>query len=180
MLRLVVGEDGFNDETQEFIVIDPVVVDFEHSLVSLSKWESEYQKPFLSSVERTNAEIFGYVKAMVVTPGVGQETLVNLSDDQIKELQQYIDSPQSATTFGVMPQANKGRGETITAELIYYWMVAFKIPFECETWHLNRLFALIRICNIKNSKPEKRSQHDMAVERQRLNAERRARLGTKG
>jgi hypothetical protein len=180
MLRILVGEEGFNDDTNEFVTMNPVVLELEHSLVSLSKWESRFMKPFLSAREHTPEEIWGYIESMVLNVDVDPETVRKINVRDLDRVQKYIDSPQSATTFGVMPEPNKGRGETITAELIYYWMVAFTIPWEAETWHLNRLFSLIRICNIKNSKPQKQSPHESAAQRARINKERRERLGTRG
>lgn len=180
MLSIIVGEEGFNQTTQTFEVIDPITLELEHSLVSLSKWEAKHQKPFLSGEKKSREEMYSYIEGMIVNPkNPPKEILEKLSVENISEIQEYIDSPQSATTFGRMPN-RRGLGEVITSELIYYWMVAFTIPFECQYWHLNRLFALVRICNIKNSKPEQRSSHDAAVERARLNAERRERLGTRG
>lgn len=181
MLRLIIsGDEVFNEETNEFSPIeDDVVMDLEHSLISLSKWESEYQKPFLSSGKKTAEEIMGYIKAMVVTPNVNLDSLYRCPKQSIDKIQQYIDSTQSATTFGTLP-STRGPGEIITSELIYYWLVAYTIPFECQYWHLNRLFSLIRICNNKNSKPEKMSRRELAERNARLNAERRAELGTKG
>lgn len=180
MLTITIeGDEYFNHETEEFETPDLVVLDLEHSLVSLSKWESEFQKPFLASTEKTSEEIFGYIKAMVVSPKVGLDVLHRMTTKNIEEIQRYMDSTQSATTFGTMPE-RRGPGETITSELIYYWMIAFNIPFECEHWHLNRLFALIRICNIKNSKPKKMSRHEIAERNRELNAKRRAELGTSG
>jgi hypothetical protein len=78
-----------------------------------------------------------------------------------------------------MPE-RRGPGEVITSELIYYWIVSFNIPFECQYWHLNRLFSLIRICNIKNSKPKKVSRMELAQRNRELNAARKAKLGTSG
>lgn len=181
MLRLVIpGDEAFNEKTSEIVPAGPdTEIDLEHSLASLSKWESEYQKPFLSTVKKTPEEIFSYLKAMVVTPGLDSELLLKLPKTEIDKVQAYIDSPQSATTFGLLPET-KGPGETITSELIYYWMVAYNIPWEAQTWHLNRLFSLVKICNIKNSKPKKINQREAAQQRARLNAERRAKLGTKG
>lgn len=180
MLRIIVeGDENFDEEKQEFLNVEDVVLDLEHSLLSLSKWESKYQKPFLSSNNKSSEEMFGYLAAMIMTPNVESDVLYRCSQDTIDRIQEYIDSPQSATTFGMMPE-RKGPGEIITAELIYYWMVAFNIPFECETWHLNRLFALIRICNIKNSKPKRIPKHEMAMRNRELNAQRRAQLGTSG
>lgn len=180
MLRLVIPGDEFYDESTEiFETVDDVVLELEHSLVSLSKWESIYQKPFLSSESKTPEEIFGYLEAMIVTEGVDVSSLYRCSQEDLDRVQEYIDSSQSATTFGHMPE-RRGAGEVITSELIYYWMVAFTIPFECQYWHINRLFALIRICNIKNSKPKKMSRHEIAMRNRELNEKRRAELNTKG
>jgi hypothetical protein len=107
------------------------------------------------------------------------DVLNRASQENIDEIQEYIDSSQSATTFGQMPE-RRGPGEVITSELIYYWIVSFNIPFDCERWHLNRLFALIRICNIKNSPPKKMSRTEVALRNRDLNAKRKAELGTSG
>lgn len=183
MLSIVVGEEGFDEASQEFVIVEPITLVLEHSLVSLSKWESIHQKPFLTGEQKTREEVFSYIECMILSPENSRgEILQKLSVENIQEIQKYIDSPQTATTF-YDPPGRGGRPEQITAELIYYWMVAYTIPFECENWHLNRLFALVRICNIKNSQPEKptrQQSHNAAVERARLNAERRKSLGTRG
>jgi hypothetical protein len=180
MLKLIIeGDESFNEETSTFETFDSVVIELEHSLISLSKWESKYQKPFLSSTEKTTEEIFGYLQAMIITPDMDPDIMYRCSQNDITKIQQYIDSSESATTFGTMPE-RRGPGEVITSELIYYWLVAFNIPFECQYWHLNRLFSLIRICNIKNSKPTKMSRHEIAQRNQELNARRRAELNTPG
>lgn len=173
------GDELFNDETQEFSTVGDVVVTLEHSLLSLSKWESKYNKPFLSPDRKSTEEIFGYIKCMVIDQNLDLDVLRRLSQENVDQIQEYIDSSQSATTFGAMPE-RRGPGEVITAELIYYWMVAFTIPFETEKWHLNRLFALIRICNVKNQKPKKMAKHEVAQQYRDLNAKRRAELGTTG
>lgn len=181
MLRIIIeGDESYNEETNTFETVGDVVLDLEHSLFSLSKWESKYQKPFLSSQQKTQEEIFGYLKAMIVTPDVDPDVLYRCSQKNINQIQEYIDSSQSATTFGVMPE-RRGPGEVITSELIYYWIVSFNIPFDCQYWHLNRLFALIRICNIKNSKgAQKMSRNELAARNRDLNAKRRAELGSTG
>lgn len=179
MLRLVLGDEFFNEETQEFEIPNQVVVDLEHSLISLSKWESDYQKPFLGVGEKTSEEIFGYLKAMIISPNVDPDVLYTCTQSTIDKIQAYIDSSQSATTFGTMPE-RRGPGETITSELIYFWMVSYNIPFECQHWHLNRLFALIRICNIKNTPPKKMSRNEIAQRNRELNERRKQELGTKG
>lgn len=180
MLRIIIeGDETYNEETNTFETIGDVVLDLEHSLISLSKWESKYQKPFLSSEEKAPEEIFGYLKAMIVTPDVDPDILYRCSQKNINIIQEYIDSSQSATTFGSMPE-RRGPGEVITSELIYYWIVSFQIPFDCQYWHLNRLFSLIRICNIKNSTGKKMSRNDLAARNRDLNAKRRAELGSTG
>lgn len=180
MLRIIIeGTETFNQETQTFDTFDDVIVDLEHSLISLSKWESKYQKPFIVLEKKTTEETFDYLKAMVVTPNLDPDILYRCSQKNIDMIQEYIDSTQSATTFGEMP-GRRGPGEVITSELIYYWMVAFNIPFECEHWHLNRLFSLIRICNIKNSKPKQMSRNELAQRNAELNAKRKEQLNTTG
>jgi len=182
MLTIIVqtGAELFDEETGLFFndTEGDVVLELEHSLVSLSKWESKFQKPFLGKDEKTAEEILGYVEMMILSP-FPPNIIQKLSQTNISEINEYIESKQSATTFGKMPE-RRSRGETITSELIYYWLVAFNIPFECQHWHLNRLFALIRICNIKQSKPEKRSKNEIARERRELNEQRKAQLGTAG
>lgn len=180
MLTIIIGEEElFDESTNEFISNGGQVVELEHSLISLSKWESIHQKPFLSSGEKTPDEILSYILCMIISPVGNSEILLQLTQDNLDRINAYIESKESATTFGMMPD-HKGRGETITSELIYYWLTAFNIPWEAETWHLNRLFSLIRICNVKNSKPKKMSASEVAARNRELNARRKAELGTKG
>lgn len=181
MLTLIIEkQEFFDEETQEFYEVPETVLQLEHSLVSLSKWESKFKKPFLNDSEKTNEELLAYVGHMIVSDFFDYRVLLSLNNSHMEAINEYINSPESATTFGEMPKTQKRRGEVITSELIYYWLVAFNIPFECETWHLNRLFALIRICNIKNSPPKKMSRHEIASRNRELNAARRAKYGTTG
>ena len=155
MLKLLLDqEETFNNETQEFETLEPIVLELEHSLISLSKWESRFEKPFLDSSAKSREEVFSYIQDMILDDDVPEDVLSRLSASDIERIKTYIDSSQSATTFGDMPKRG-GSGERITSELIYYWMVAFNVPFECQYWHLNRLFSLIRICNIKQSPPKR-------------------------
>lgn len=176
---LIEGQEFYDEDENEFSSIGDVELEMEHSLISLSKWESKHQKPFLAKDTKTTEETYDYLKFMIVTPGIDRDVVHKCSRKNIEMIQSYIDSSQSATTFGIMPE-NRGQGEVITSELIYYWMVAFTIPWEAETWHLNRLFSLIRICNIKNSKPKKMSHADLSIRNRELNAKRKAELGTSG
>lgn len=180
MLTIYVeGDEIFNEKTSEFSTSPGFILCFEHSLVSLSKWESKYQVPFLSTPEQTQEQLLDYLAFMLV--GDSDPKLIPLlSSDNLVTIKNYIESQQSATTFGHLPSEKAYRGEIITAELIYYWMVAFTIPFECETWHINRLFALIRICNIKNSTGKSMPKGEAARRNRELNEKRRAELGTSG
>jgi len=169
----------FDDESQEFTTKDDVTLELEHSLVSLSKWESRHEKPFLGKTEKTSDEVLDYIKCMVLTPNVPDQVFSKFSEENFTEINDYIEARMTATWFNEVPGAPKSR-DVITAELVYYWMVVFQIPFECETWHLNRLFTLIRICNVKQSKPKKMSRSEIAARNRELNAQRRAQLGTSG
>lgn len=182
MLRILVpGEEHFDEESEEFTESEEFILELEHSLISLSKWESIHQTPFLGPGERTDAQTLSYIECMILNPIYPSNIVRRLSGDNFETINNYIQSKESATTFGEMPE-RKGRNEIISSELIYYWMVAFQIPFEVETWHLNRLFSLIRICNIKNQ-PEKKqrmSRAEIARRNRDINERRKAELGTRG
>lgn len=183
MLTLILeAEEAWNSKTEEFEALPEIKLTLEHSLVSLSKWESKFEKPFLTKEPKTTAETLGYIEAMILSPEISPGVIFRFSKSQIDLVNEYIEAKMTATTFGELPEQgrNRARPETITSELIYYWMVAFNIPFEVEQWHLNRLFALIRICNVKNSKPKRMSKADLARRNRELNDERRRRLGTAG
>lgn len=173
------GEEVFDEKTNEFRSTKKQEISMEHSLVALSKWESKYNKPFLSQTPKTGDETRDYIFYMIKTPGVKMESLFSLSDKHVQEINDYVSSDQSATTFGDMP-ARGGANEVITSELIYYWMVAFNIPWDCQKWHINRLFALIRICNIKQNPNKKMPRHEVAARNAELNAKRKAEFNTNG
>lgn len=180
MLNITVGgTESFDEATHAFITSDEVDLQLEHSLVSLSKWESEFEKPFLGNEEKTAEELVGYIKAMTVTPKVPEEVYLELTKENFDAINEYINAKMTATWFNDAPGAPKSR-EVITAELIYYWLTVFNIPFEVETWHLNRLFTLIRICNVKSAKPKKMSRSEMAARNRQLNEQRRQQHKTSG
>lgn len=180
MLQIVVaGTELYDEVTETFSTVNDVTLELEHSLISLSKWEAKTNKPFLGPGGKTPEDVISYIQAMILTPNPPANITDRLSDANIKEIQAYIDSQQSATTFNDRPNSAK-RSEIITAELIYYWMIGFVIPFECQYWHLNRLFALIRVCNVKNTPGKMMPKHEIAQRNRELNAQRRAELGTRG
>lgn len=181
MLTITVkGEERWDEESEVFVHPEAFELQLEHSLVSLSKWESEFKKPFLGPGEKTNEEALAYIHHMVVGTYIPREALNLLSQENVDEIQEYISSEPTATWFFELQPEPKS-GETITSELIYYWMAAFQIPFQpAESWHLSRLFTLIRIANVKNSKPKPMSKAEVYARNKRLNAERRKQLGTSG
>lgn len=181
MLRLNVQltQEGWNEETEEFVEAKTQVLDLEHSLVSISKWESKWHKSFIHTKNLTREETLDYVKYMTLTKNVKPEVYDHLSDDDYIQIRNYIDNPMTATTFTEDKNAKNNR-EIVTAELIYYWMIALNIPFECQKWHLNRLLTLIRVCNIKNQPPKKMGKQATLNQYASLNAARKAKMNTKG
>jgi hypothetical protein len=180
MLTITVGAiDVYDESSSQFVVQGGLELQLEHSLVSLSKWESEFEKPFLGKNDKTSEEVLNYVRCMILSPNPPEDFLQRLSKENLEAINAYIDRKMTATWFSDQP-GPPGSREVITSELVYYWMTVFQIPFECETWHLNRLFTLIRICNIKQAKPKKMSRGEAAARNRELNAQRKAQLGTKG
>lgn len=181
MLKLIVevSEEYFDEDAGVFVKPDTVEIELEHSLVTLSKWESEFEKPFLGREEKTAEEIMGYVRHMIQTPDLPPDILDRLSDENIQQINAYIDRKMTATWFNEPKTASRNR-EQITSELIYYWLVSYEIPWVVENWHLNRLFTLIKVFNVKNEKPKKISAQEAAKQRAELNARRKAQMGTNG
>lgn len=180
MLRITIpASEGWDEGKQEFVYFKAQTLQLEHSLVSLSKWESKWNKPFISSKEKTFEEIIDYIKCMTITQNVNPEVYGRLTAKIIKEINEYIGAPMTATTFSNEPKGGRNR-EQSTSELIYYWMIAYNIPFECQKWHLNRLLTLIHVCEIKSQKPKKMSKSEIMSRNAALNAARRKQLNTKG
>lgn len=168
----------FNDLTQEFIETKAQTIQLEHSLVSISKWESKWNKPFLANNDKSIAETLDYIRCMTITQNVNPDVYRRLSRSNIEDINNYIDAPMTATTFS---DNKSGRSrEIVTSELIYYWMISLNIPMECQRWHLNRLLTLIRVCNVKNTPPKKMSRREIMNRNAALNAARRKQLNSKG
>lgn len=181
MLRIIVPlQEGFNEETHEFVTSESRELDLEHSLVSASKWESKYEKPFLADDKKTTEQTLDYVRMMILTEDVPDEVIESLSEENLKAINEYINSKQTATWFTELRKEDGKPQETITAEIIYYWMIALNVPFECQYWHLNRLLTLIRVCNIKNAPKEKMSKGEQLRNQRALNAMRRQQTGSRG
>lgn len=182
MLQIAIPSIEYYDSVRnEFFTVKGQVIQLEHSLVSISKWESKWNKPFLSKEQKTVEEFLDYVRCMTLTQNVNPMLYQNINPDISKQIMDYIEAPMTATTFHDYPGApRRGSSEIITSELIYYWMVALQIPFECQKWHFNRLMTLIRVCNIKNSPKKKMSRNEIFSRNAALNAARRGKMGSAG
>ena len=176
----VPASEQWDENNQCFIYGDDYTLQLEHSLISLSKWEAKWKKPFISKGNLSNEEILDYIKCMTITQNVPEDVYLRLTLDNYTEVRKYIEDPMTATWFSNTEEKGKLNNEQVTAELIYYWMIALQIPFECQKWHLNRLITLIRVCNIKNAPPKKMSRTEIARRNAELNAKRRAALNSRG
>jgi len=180
MLQITIPSvELFDDEHNQFIYSKEQTIQLEHSLVSLSKWESKWCKPFLTKGNKTTDETIDYIRCMTLTQNVDPISYSFTNQSIIDKITDYIDAPMTATTFR-KDNRKLNNNETVTSELIYYWMISFNIPFECQKWHLNRLLTLINVCNIKNQPTKKLSAKEIAIRNRGLNETRKAQLNTKG
>lgn len=180
MLKITIPAQELYDEARgEFVYINEQHLQLEHSLVSLSKWESKWHKPFISSEEKTQEETIDYIRCMTITQNVDPMVYDFIPNNVLQEVGDYIKNPMTATTI---TEHNKpaGKREIPTSELIYYWMITLGIPFECQKWHLNRLLTLIRVCNIKAESEKKMSRADTMKSNAALNAARRKKFNSRG
>lgn len=179
MLKIKVpyGDDFFDEITEEFIVGEYELT-LEHSLASLSKWEAITEKPFISREEKSGQDLLEYIKAMTLTENVPDDVYEGMTSGNVEVINAYINSRQSATWFGE-EKAQQSR-EIVTAELIYYWMIALNIPLECQYWHLNKLLTLIRVCNEKNQPEKELTPAEIAARNRALNEARRAEMKSRG
>lgn len=178
MLDIVIPSTEYYDESKnEFIQTKEYRLRLEHSLVSLSKWEAKWNKPFLSEDNKTIEETIDYIKCMTLTQNIDDSVYKNIGDDSIEKVNDYISESMTATTIKKESGNSK---EIVTSEIIYYWMISLNIPLECQKWHLNRLLTLINVCSIKSQPPKKMSASEIARRNKDLNNQRRKKLNTKG
>ena len=182
MLKITIpAVELYDEKTNRFYVNSkPQTLALEHSLVSISKWESKWHKPFLTDTEKTTEEAIDYVRCMTLTQNVDPEVYKFLTAENFRDVNAYIEDPMTASWVTEPQGANKRSSEVITSELIYYWMIALNIPVEFQKWHLNRLLMLIKVCNAKNAPDKKMSRGDILRRNRALNAARRKAMGSRG
>lgn len=169
----------YDEETERFIIVPETTLKLEHSLISLSKWESKWHKPFLDGKEKTAEEIIDYVKSMTIDSKVDPLVFACLTEENMRDINDYMENPMTATWFNENKPTSSRK--ISTSEVIYSQMIKAGVPFECEKWHLNRLMTLIRVCAIENLSGEKKMSKGEVIQQNRdLNAARRAALKSKG
>lgn len=182
MLQITVpGYEYYDEKNNRFGQTETTMLTLEHSLISLSKWEEKWRIPFLGKDEKTMEQCIDYVRCMTLTKNVDPMVYNGLTIENFNTINNYIEAPMTATWFNDKDNPRFNR-EVITAEIIYYWMIALNIPFECQKWHLNKLMTLVRVCNIKNTphKSTKGNRQAMMNQRSALNRARRERMHSSG
>lgn len=182
MLKITVpGVEKWDEERQEFISSKETDLRLEHSLVSVSKWESKWHKYFIGNNDLTREMLLDYIRCMTLDQNVDPDVYYALDENTINKIVDYIKDSHTATWFREDGPVSKSNSRILTSELIYYWMVALQIPFECQKWHLNRLLTLIRVCNEENSQSDKKmSQSEIMRRNREINEQRRKTLKTRG
>lgn len=182
MLKITIPDQhGWNPVTEEFVDVKGTSLILEHSLVSLQKWESKWHKPYLGKTEKSSEEIIDYIRCMTITQNVDPSVYNYIPREEIERIAKYIDDPMTATTFSNGgPAGRRGSSEIVTAEVIYYWMIALNIPMEYRKWHLNQLLTLIRVCEIKQDPGKKMGRGELNARNRALNAQRRAKMHSRG
>lgn len=180
MLQITIPSvERFDERTNEFVSIKGQTLQLEHSLVSLSKWESKWHIPFLGNEDKTFEQTIDYIRCMTITQNVNPSVFDGLTNEIIMKVTDYINDSMTATWFTEEKKKTNSK-EVITAELIYYWMIALNIPMECQKWHLNRLITLIKVCSIKQEPEKKMSKKDLMARNRALNAARKSKLNSRG
>lgn len=181
MLHITIpAGEAYNERTNEFISVKEQTLALEHSLVSISKWEAKWRKPFLGTESKTRAEMIDYIRCMTLTQNVDPDVYNFITPQNIEEISTYIEAPMTATWFNEREGRGKHNNEIVTSEIIYYWMVSFNIPVEFQKWHLNRLLTLIKVCSLKNEPQKKMSKREILDRNKAINKARRESMHTSG
>lgn len=176
------GEEYYDDSSWTFVRNKETTLQLEHSLVSLAKWESIHNKPFLHTDKLTRQETLDYIRCMTITQNTDPAVYDRIPQTTLDQIRQYMDKRATATTFSRIADGGSGgaKPQIVTAEIIYYWMFTFGIPMECQKWHLNRLMDQIKVCSIRSGPGKKMPKHEAARQQRELNAARKRKHGTRG
>ena len=181
MLKITIPKtEMFDEKKNEFVYTKGQTLALEHSLVSISKWEAKWHKPYLSKTPKTREEVLDYIRCMTLTQNVDPAVYNCIPRSELEKIDEYIKDPMTATWFSNEENMKGRQGRIVTSELLYYWMTAYQIPFECQKWHLNRLITLIRVCDEENKPKQKLSKNQLLARNAKLNKARRAALRSKG
>lgn len=162
----------FDDELEEFRQFGADEITFEHSLYTIARYEEATHKPYYDT-RSDEDNLFSYMPYMAIKPPKDPSAFFRIPQDELAKLKSWMEDSHTATWFS-KDDDNSPEREIVTAELIYYWMTEYRIPFECERWHINRLMTLIQVCARKKSPPKQKSQAEIIREHRALNQKRRA------
>lgn len=189
MLTITIPDREYYDPVkEEFGKIKGATLRMEHSLISISKWEAKWKKPFLvKDPPKTEEESFDYFMCMCVDRSIDPDAIrYGLTPNLINQINAYMGDPYTATTFSSDGPEGKPDRSIITSEIIYWSMIQHNIPIEFEKWNLNRLLTLIKVCNIKQAeadpkygKGKKLSKSALYAKHNRINEMNKARMAAK-
>ena len=179
MLEIELPGGEFYDEAKnEFIELEGKKIQLEHSLISISKWESKWKKPFFEKGNLTSESFLDYILCMCMTKNVTLKDINYLSKGSLDRISDYMNEQRTATWFR---DKNSSSHEIITSEVLYYQMFSLGIPIECEKWHISRLLTLIRVFAAKDpNNKQKMGRRDIMAQNHALNEARKKKYKTKG
>ena len=179
-LTVTIEGKQFVDNDNNIISEPSDVLVLEHSLISISKWEAIWKKPYLESFkESSNEELYSYIQCMVIKGNADMSVLRRIKRSQYEKILDYINDSMTATTVK-KKENDMSVSNFTTSELIYAWMVQLQIPWEAQKWHLNRLMMLISVLDRMNQPAKKRSEKQLISDYAKINAMNRARFKSKG
>ena len=190
--RNVPKREYFDNRTQEFITIGeqripPIRLQLEHSLKSIARWEAKWHRSFIGRENLSGEELLDYVKCMTINRQEDPKIYDYLTQEDVLRIIDYMQDQQSAWEISSKKKTKKGKkGGTDTSESIYYAMIQFGVPMECENWHFNRLMALLDYCDCKGGSvsgaggPAKRSQKEIMEMYRAMNEKNRKKYNSRG
>ena len=155
---LIPGKEDWDEANQCFIYSKDTVLNLKHSLVSIAKWETNWNISFLDKFgkkETTVEQVLDYIRCMTINQNIDPNVYKCLTNKNVEDVFTYIGSSMTATTFS--DHLKPGRKRIVTSELVYSWMIDFGVPFQCEKWPFDRLITLLRVCEAEHREHKKGS-----------------------